>query len=153
MSIRAYELAQLNIALMSPPLDSPGMADFVASLDRINESAEQSPGFVWRLQTPEGDATTLRHFGEEYLVNLSVWQNVDALYEYVYQSAHTEIMSRRREWFERMGEAYTVLWWIPAGHRPDAEEARRKLEHLRAAGPSQEAFTFKKRFPPPAPPR
>ena len=106
----AYELAQLNIARMKEPLESPTMADFVANLDRINALAESSPGFVWRLQTAEGDATALRPLGADTLVNVSVWRDVDSLNKYVYSSAHVEIMRRRKEWFERMREAYVVLW-------------------------------------------
>ena len=144
-----YELAQLNIALMVAPLDSPILSDFVASLDRINAMAEQSPGYVWRLQSDEGSATAVRPFSEEYLVNLSVWKDIESLHNYVYKSAHLAIMRRRKEWFERMRKAYTVLWWVPAGHKPTVAEAKCKLEQLRAAGPSPDAFTFKKPFPAP----
>jgi hypothetical protein len=144
-----YELAQLNVALMKESLESPGMADFVANLDRINALAESSPGFVWRLQTEEGDATALRPLGEDTLVNVSVWRDVESLNKYVYSSAHVEIMRRRKEWFERMREAYVVLWWVPKGHRPDVSEAIAKLDLLRAKGPSEAAFTFRNSFPPP----
>jgi len=142
----AYELAQLNIARMKEPLESPTMADFVANLDRINALAESSPGFVWRLQTAEGDATALRPLGADTLVNVSVWRDVDSLNQYVYSSAHVEIMRRRKEWFERMREAYVVLWWVPRGHRPPVSEAIAKLELLRAKGPTQDAFTFRSAF-------
>lgn len=145
----AYELAQLNIAVMKEPLESPRMADFVASLERINALAERSPGFVWRLQTDEGDATALRPLGEDTLVNVSVWKDVAALNKYVYQSAHVEIMRRRKEWFERMREAYVVLWWVSRGHRPTVAEAIAKLELLRAKGPTHDAFTFRRAFRPP----
>lgn len=144
-----YELAQLNVARMKEPLESPTMADFVANLERINALAESSPGFLWRLQTEEGDATALRPLGEDTLVNVSVWRDVQSLNKYVYQSAHVEIMRRRKEWFERMREAYVVLWWVPKGHRPTVSEAIAKLELLRANGPTQEAFTFRQAFPPP----
>ena len=93
----AYELAQLNVAVMKEPLDSPGMADFVANLDRINALAEASPGFLWRLQSDAGDATAFRPLGETTLVNMSVWKNVESLNQYVYRSAHAEIMRRRNE--------------------------------------------------------
>jgi hypothetical protein len=145
----AYELAQLNIALMKEPLESPSMADFVANLDQINALAESSPGFVWRLQTQEGDATALRPLGDDTLVNLSVWRDVESLNKYVYGSAHVEIMRRRKEWFERMREAYVVLWWVPKGRRPDVLEAVAKRELLRAKGPTQDAFTFRHAFPSP----
>ena len=144
-----YELAQLNIATMRQPLDSPAMADFVNNLDRINALAEASPGFVWRMQTEEGDATALRPLGEHVLVNMSVWHDVEMLNQYVYRSAHVEIMRRRREWFERMNEAFMVLWWIPRGYRPTIAEAVERLELLRERGPTVRAFTFQKTFPPP----
>jgi hypothetical protein len=145
----AFELAQLNIAIMKEPLESPGMADFVANLDRINALAESWPGFVWRLQTEDGDATSLRPLGEETLVNMSVWQDVDSLNKYVYASAHVEVMQRRKEWFERMSEAHVVLWWVPKGHRPTVHEAIAKLDLLRTKGPTAEAFTFRHAFLPP----
>lgn len=145
----AYELAQLNIAVMREPLESPGMADFVANLDRINALAECSPGFVWRLQTEDGNATAMRPLGEDTLVNVSVWRDVESLNRYVYGSAHVEIMRRRREWFERMREAHVVLWWVRKGHRPSVAEAIARLERLRAEGPSEAAFTFRHAFLPP----
>jgi len=144
-----YHLAQLNIALMSAPLDSPQLADFVANLARIDELAERAPGFVWRLKTDDGDATALRPFGEEYLVNMSTWRDVGSLHDYVYKSAHVEILRRRKEWFERMRAAYSVLWWVPEGHRPTVAGARTRLQILRERGPTEEAFTFKKPFPAP----
>jgi len=100
-----FELAQLNIAKMKGPLDSPLLADFVANLDRINALAESSPGFVWRLQTDQGNATNLRPLGDMTLVNLSVWRDVESLQTFVYKSAHAQIMTRRKEWFERMANA------------------------------------------------
>jgi len=144
-----HELAQLNIATMKEPLKSPGMADFVANLDRINALADGSPGFVWRLQSDEGDATALRPLGDSTLVNMSVWRDIESLNSFVYRSAHSGIMRRRREWFDRMREAYLVLWWVPAGHRPSVTEALANLDLLRANGPTAQAFTFGTAFPPP----
>jgi hypothetical protein len=144
-----HQLAQLNIARMRTPLESPEMADFVANLERINALADGSPGFVWRLQTDEGDATAMRPMGEDMLVNMSVWRDLDALTRFVYRSAHAEILRRRTEWFERMPEASMVLWWVPAGHRPDVVEARLKLDLLRVNGPTPDAFTFRHPFPAP----
>jgi hypothetical protein len=146
----AYELAQLNIGIIRGPMDSPVMADFAANLERINALAERSPGFVWRLQTEDGDATAIRPFEDEnMLVNMSVWRDVDSLNSYVYSSAHVEVMRRRREWFERMTEAFLVLWWVAQGHRPTVAEGVAKLEILRTKGPTPEAFTFRKAFSPP----
>lgn len=145
-----HELAQLNIAMMKEPLHSPVMGDFVSNLDRINALADQSPGFVWRLQTEDGDATALRPFGDDMLVNLSVWKDLASLGDFVFRSGHVDVMRRRRKWFERMREAYVVLWWIPSGHRPSIAEAAARLHRLRADGPTRDAFTFLNAFPPPA---
>ncbi len=146
----SYELAQLNVGIIRGPMDSPVMADFAANLERINALADHSPGFVWRLQTEEGNATAIRPFEDEnLLLNMSVWRDVESLNTYVYGSAHVQIMRRRREWFERMREAFFVLWWVPVGHRPSIAEAIAKLDVLRARGPTADAFTFRQAFPPP----
>jgi uncharacterized protein DUF3291 len=145
-----YELAQLNIGKLTGPLDSPQLADFVGNLERINAIADSAPGFVWRLQTAEGDATALRPFDDDdMLVNMSVWRDVSSLRNYVYRSAHVEVMRRRKEFFQHMSEAFIVLWWVPAGHRPTVQEAISKLELLRKVGPSENAFTFRNAYPAP----
>jgi len=151
--VSKFQLAQLNISVMKEPLESPSMADFVANLDRINAIAEASPGFVWRLQTEEGDATALRPLGDNIIVNMSVWQDVASLNYYVYKSAHVEIMRRRKEWFDRMRETHFVLWWIQRNHRPTIVEAIEQLEQLRKHGPSPKAFTFRNAFLPPDAPQ
>jgi hypothetical protein len=146
----AYELAQLNIGIIKAPMDSPVMADFAAALARINALAERSPGYRWRLQTPDGDATAIRPFeNENLLVNMSVWRDVDALRRYVYHSEHVDLMRRRREFFERMPQAFLVLWWVPRGHRPDIPEAMARLELLRERGSGPQAFTFREAWPAP----
>lgn len=145
-----WHLAQVNIARIVAPLDSPTMADFMAALDGVNALAEASPGFVWRLKGEGGNATDLRtDEGADVIVNMSVWASVEALFEFVYRSAHTRVMVRRREWFQKPDQAYQVLWWVPAGHRPTVEEALARLDHLRQHGPTPHAFTFKQHYPPP----
>lgn len=141
-----YHIAQLNIATLTAPIDSPRLSEFVANLDRINALAEGSPGFIWRLQTEEGDATGIDYFGTDKIVNLSLWDSIESLHNYVYRSAHVEIMRRKKEWFHTMAQAYLVLWWVPVGHIPSIEDAAQKLSTLRELGPSEEAFTFKKAF-------
>lgn len=149
----AYELAQLNIGIIRGPMDSPVMAQFAANLERINALADASPGFVWRLQTEAGDATGIRPFeNENQLLNMSVWRDTESLRQFVYRTAHADILRRRREWFEKMSEAFMVLWWVPQGHRPGIPEAIARLEALRSQGPSPEAFTFRQTFPPPEAP-
>ncbi len=144
-----WHLAQLNVARLTDPIDSPELADFVAALDPVNEVADAAPGFVWRLQDESGDATGIRPFGDDIIVNLSVWESVDALTAFMYGEAHAGVLRRRREWFEPFGAPAVVAWWIPAGHRPTAEEARDRLERLTRDGPSAEAFTVRSPYPAP----
>jgi hypothetical protein len=147
-----FHLAQLNVARFKLPLEDPAMAGFVEQLDPVNALADVAPGFVWRLQTEEGNATSIRAFDDDLLlVNMSVWESVEVLADFVYRSGHVEVMRRRREWAERMPEAYMVLWWIPAGGIPSVEEAKGRLDHLREHGPTPQAFTFKNRYLPPEP--
>lgn len=144
-----HHLAQLNIARLRAPIDSPRLADFVALLPEINGLAERSPGYVWRLQDESGDATALRPFGPDVIVNLTVWQSVDALRGFVYRTAHLEPMRRRREWFVPFDGPYLALWWIPAGALPTIAEAAGRLDLLRRNGPSPEAFTLREPHPAP----
>ncbi|MFC9325631.1 DUF3291 domain-containing protein [Kitasatospora sp. NPDC057015] len=140
---RAAHLAQLNVATLRHPLDDPRIAPFVELLDPVNAAADGAPGFVWRLaEEGEADATGLRPAGEDVIVNLSVWQSQEALWDFAYRSGHLEVVRRRREWFERHVESHLVLWWVPAGHLPTVEEALERLADLRANGPSPRAFTF-----------
>jgi hypothetical protein len=141
-----WHLAQLNVARAIAPLDSPTLAPFVAALDRINALAEASASFVWRLVGDGGDATSIRVDDPDVIVNMSVWQSVEALFDFTYRSGHVEIMRRRREWFAAGDAPYMVLWWIAAGHVPTLAEALERLEHLRVHGPTAHAFSFKRRF-------
>jgi len=144
-----YQLAEINIAALKAPLDSPQLKDFVDNLDRINELAENTDGFVWRLKGDGNDATSLRPLGDNIIINMSVWRDIESLRNYVYKSAHTEILKRKREWFTRMTEAPFAMWWVPEGHEPTVAEAVARLEHLRKHGPTAEAFTFGEAFAPP----
>ena len=132
-----YHLAQVNVARPRAPLDSPTLAGFMAQLDPINALADTAPGFVWRLQTEDGNATAIRVLGDENLmINLSVWESLEALGAFVYDSRHRDVMRRRREWFVPLGEVYQALWWVPAGHVPTVGEAEARLLHLRSRGPT-----------------
>jgi hypothetical protein len=144
-----YHLAQFNVARMAAPLDSPQMADFVAWLEPMNALADGSPGFVWRLQTDSGDATSIRPFDDErIMVNLSLWESMQDLWDFAYASRHLEALRRRREWFERVATAYMALWWVPAGSIPSVDEAKQRLERLDRDGPGPDAFTFNAPSPP-----
>jgi heme-degrading monooxygenase HmoA len=145
-----YHVAQCNIGRVRAPLDSPQLAGFVAALEPVNRMADEAPGFVWRLQTEAGDATAIRAFEDDMLLlNMSVWESIEALAEFTYRTPHRDVMRRRREWFERLADVYLVLWWVPAGTLPTVVEARARLEALRRDGPTPQAFTFHSPFPPP----
>ena len=142
-----YHLAQLNIGKILGPIDSPVMAEFVANLDPINSLAEKSPGFVWRLKDDSNNATSIKVYDDDFIiVNMSVWENADALFQFVYQSQHTEYVKRRKEWFEKMPEMYMALWYVHAGHVPTVQEAVERLNYLRKHGETPHAFSFRKRF-------
>ena len=142
-------LAQINIGRLKAPIDHPSIAGFVARLADINALADRTPGFVWRLQTEEGNATSLRPFDDDRIaLNMSVWESLEALRAYVYSSAHAEVMRQRRDWFEKFESVYLALWWIPAGHIPSIDEAKARLASLAEKGPTPFAFTFKTAFSP-----
>ncbi len=143
-----HHIAQLNLASMKFAIDSTEMAAFVDRLEDVNALADSSPGFVWRLQSEAGDATGIDYFGSDNLVNMSVWEDIESLKHYVYRSAHTEVLARRKQWFNHFVPASLVLWWIPAGSIPSIEEADDRVENLRINGPNPDAFTFKQMFEP-----
>ena len=146
-----YQLAQINIARMRASIDNPVMADFVAQLPPVNALAEHSPGFVWRLQSDSGDATSIKVYEDEMIIiNLTVWESVEALREYTYKSARHGVLRDRKRWFEKFDGPYYALWWIPAGHVPRAEVGKQRLDYLRAHGDTPHAFSFKHVFSKPA---
>lgn len=148
-------LAQVNVARLRAPLDSPVLAGFVAALDPVNAAAEAAPGFIWRLQTEDGNSTAIRAFEWDagtsagVIVNMSVWESVEALATFVYSAEHRPVLRRRREWFEQMPVAYTALWWIPDGTVPSTDDAEERVRHLRLHGPTPHAFSLRVHFPPP----
>ena len=147
MTEPTFQLAQVNIGRARGEMTDPVMAEFVARLAEINALADGSPGFVWRLQTEDGDATAVRPYADtRILINMSVWTDLAALRAYVYRSAHAAVMRRRREWFERFESVYVALWWVPAGHRPTVAEAVERLAHLERHGPTGFAFSFSEPF-------
>lgn len=146
-----YQLAQINIARLIAPLDDPRIADFVGQLDTINQLAETSSGFVWRLKSDSGNATDLAYNDDPFvIVNMSVWESIDALREFTYQSQHLTVFRERRKWFEKMTTPHYCLWWVPMGHRPKVAEGREKLEHYVRCGSTPEAFWFSEWHPAPS---
>ena len=145
--MQRFHLAQINVARALAPLDDPKLAGFVARLDDINALADRSPGFVWRLQSDSGNATDIQVSEDpQFIVNMSVWQDLDALFAYVYRSDHLQVMAQRRQWFEKPAGAFMALWWLPAGTLPSVENGLARIELLERSGPTPQAFTFKQPF-------
>ncbi|MGI9328781.1 MAG: DUF3291 domain-containing protein [Pseudomonadales bacterium] len=143
-----WHIAQINVGTTLYPTDDDRMSGFMNQLDDINALADQSAGFVWRLQSESGNATDIDVGGPPlYVVNMSVWTSAEALFEFVYKSAHRPVMADRRQWFERPDGAYQALWWVRAGHIPTVEEGLARLELLKSAGPNPHAFNFKTKYP------
>jgi hypothetical protein len=147
--MKTLHLAQVNIARMRGGLEDPVMRGFVARLDEINALADGSPGFVWRLQTDAGNATYLRPYDDErIIINMSVWESLEDLQNYVYRGGHAEVLRQRRDWFEKLESPVVALWWVPAGRVPSIDEAKKRIAHLQEHGPTPFAFSFRSPFPP-----
>ncbi len=146
-----FHLAQANIGRFRAPLETAIMEGFRTQLDPINALADRSPGFVWRLQTEDGNATAIRPYaGDELMaINLSVWESLESLQQFVYKSGHVDVLRGRKQWFEQIEGPILVLWWIPAGQVPTVPDAQERLQHLREHGPTPHAFTFRTPFPAP----
>ena len=147
--MQSWHVAQVNVARLLAPIDAPQIADFVANLAPVNAIADQSPGFVWRLQDDSGNATSIVVDPDPLVIlNMSVWESIESLEAFVRNGGHVAIMRRRREFFERAAAAYLALWWVPAGTEPTPADALERLAHLRAKGPTPYAFTFRDRYAP-----
>ena len=145
--MKHFHLAQINVGRTLAPLDDPQLAGFVERLDDINALADRSPGFVWRLQSESGNATDIQVSADpNFIVNMSVWEDLDSLFAYVYRSDHLQVMAQRRQWFEKPSGAFMALWWLPAGTLPEVSEGLERIALLERSGATPEAFTFKQPF-------
>ncbi len=148
--MRDWQIAQMNVATALYALEDPRIAEFIERLDEVNALADSSPGFVWRLQTGSGNATDIQATDDPRLIiNMSVWESVEALFDFAYKSAHRLVLRQRREWFAPPKGAYQVLWWVPAGTQPSVQDGLDRLRFLDEQGSTASAFTFKAKFPPP----
>ena len=145
-----HHLAQINIARLSAPIHDPSMASFVALLDPINAIADASPGFVWRLKAGD-DGYVQAVEDPSIIINMSVWESLEALHAFTYRSNHVGVFRQRKDWFVPFGAPQVALWWVPAGTVPSVEEGRARLDLVSRDGPTSAAFTFKRPFPPPVP--
>lgn len=147
-----FHLAQINIGRLIAPIDDPRIAGFVSQLDPVNALADAAPGFVWRLQSASGNATDIQYDPSDpsMMLNMSVWESVEALRDFVYASKHLDVFKQRGQWFKKLDKPIYCLWWIPAGHIPTVAEGRERLEHYQRHGPTPFSFWFGKLFPEPA---
>lgn len=143
-----YQLAEINIARMKGVnINDPLMKEFVDNLDKVNALAESSPGFIWRFKDESNNATSFNPYNDEQvIINISVWDSIEHLENYMYKTLHSEFLKRRREWFHRFGKVYTAMWWIPCGQFPTVQEAVNNLEYLQKNGATEKVFDFKTKF-------
>ena len=145
-----WHVAQMNVGTARYPLDDPRIAEFMGRLDEVNALADTALGFIWRLQSDAGNATSIKLSDNPlFIVNMSVWESVESLFDFVYRTSHRSVMVKRRNWFERPDGAYMVLWWVPAGTIPTPHEGLMRLRWLDQNGPTPYAFDFRSKFPPP----
>ncbi|WP_299962405.1 DUF3291 domain-containing protein [uncultured Roseobacter sp.] len=139
-----YHLAELNVGRLVAPTDDPRVADFMANLDRINGLGKRMPGFVWMMEGSgePGTGNTKNAIDGDplYVSNLTVWESVETLEQFVWGTIHKQFYERRTEWFEVLKDMHFAMWWVPAGHRPTLEEALDRLAHLKEHGNSDHAF-------------
>jgi heme-degrading monooxygenase HmoA len=148
--MQQFHLAQINIATAKAAMDSVIMKGFIDRLDEINQLADKSPGFIWRLKSEEGTATITGFEDPSIIVNMSVWEDLDSLKNYVYKSVHLQLLKEKNTWFNKMSDAHQVLWWVPSSHIPSISEGEEKLKYIREHGVTDVAFNFAKNFPSPA---
>ncbi|WP_036196125.1 DUF3291 domain-containing protein [Maribacter antarcticus] len=150
--IKKYQIAEINIARMKGVnIDDPIMKEFVDNLDRVNDLAENTKGFVWRLKDENNDATNFNPYNDEQvIINVSLWETIESLEMFVYKTFHTDFLKKRKEWFHSYGKVYTAMWWIPKGEFPTIQEAVKKLDYLQKNGSSQVAFNFRNKFSKPS---
>lgn len=143
-----FHLAQINIARLVAPIDDPRIAEFVSQLAPTNALADGAPGFVWRLQSESGNATDVPFSDDPFvIVNMSVWESIEALRDFTYSSSHIELFRDRAKWFEKMDKPHYCLWWVPAGQIPTVDEGRERLRHFQEQGATPYAFWFSQQFP------
>ena len=142
--MNGLHLAELNVGRLLAPTDDPRVGEFMAALDRINGLGKRMPGFVWMMEgsgAPGTGNTEAKIAGDpQYVSNLTVWESVATLENFVWNTVHRTFYERRQEWFEVLGKMHFVMWWIPAGHRPTLDEALARLAMLETNGDGDDAF-------------
>ena len=144
--MKNYHLAQVNIAKQLAPMDDPIMQDFVNNLDKINAIADLADGFVWRLQDEDKELGAKVFQDDALLINMSVWENLESLFNYTYNSGHIEVFKRKKEWFSKMKMMHMAFWYVPEGYEPTFQDAKDRLDYLNKHGDTPFAFSFRSKF-------
>ncbi|MDJ0825932.1 MAG: DUF3291 domain-containing protein [Rhodobacter sp.] len=144
MRREGFHLAELNIGRLVARPNDPRVAEFMANLDRVNGLGRRMPGFVWMMEGSgepgTGNTDNCLDGDPQFVANLSVWDDAEALETFVWKTVHKQFYDRRHEWFQMLTDQHFVMWWIPAGHRPSLDEAMSRLDHLKTHGDSEHAF-------------
>lgn len=143
-----YHLAQVNIAKRLAPMDDPVMQDFINNVERINTIADKAEGFIWRMQDEDKELAVEIFQDDALLINISVWKNLESLFDYTYKSGHIEVFKRKKEWFRKMKMVHMAFWYVPEGYVPTFKDAKNRLDYLNKYGDTPYAFTFKSKFSP-----
>ena len=144
MDRQGFHLAELNVGRLVAPTDDPRVAEFMNALDKINGMGKRMPGFVWMMEgsgEPGTGNTEAKIAGDpRYVSNLTVWESVETLENFVWNTVHRAFYAKREQWFEVLGAMHFVMWWVPVGHRPTLDEGLARLELLKQKGDGEEAF-------------
>jgi hypothetical protein len=140
----AFHIAELNVGRLIAPTDDPRVGEFMRALDLVNGLGKRMPGFVWMMEGSgePGTGNTETKIGGDprFVSNLTVWDSVEALEAFVWNTVHRQFYARRAEWFEVLGKMHFVMWRVPAGYRPTLDDGLERLAHLQAHGDSDHAF-------------
>ena len=141
-----FNLAQVNIAKRLAPMDDPIMQDFVNNVEKINAIADVSDGFIWRMQDEDKDLGVAVFKDDSILINISVWKDLESLFNYTYNSGHIEVFKRKKEWFSKIKMMHMAFWYVPEGYEPTFQDAKNRLDYLNNHGDTPYAFSFKSKF-------
>lgn len=128
---------QFNIARARWDLDDPRMKEFMDTVDFMNNVAAKSPGYLWRDEDEDRAKAMTFPDDPRMTMTLSLWQDIDSLRHFTWNTIHKRFRLRTREWFEDLGERYLVIWQVPDGHLPQPDEALENLLALRRDGPTE----------------
>jgi hypothetical protein len=137
-------IAEFNIGRLIAPTDDPRVADFMGALDMVNNLGKRMPGFVWMMEGSgePGTGNTENSIGgdPQLVANLTVWEDVQGLEHFVFNTVHKQFYDRRADWFQILSGQHFVMWYVEQGHKPTLDEANKRLAYKDKHGDSDYAF-------------